>query len=105
MNVFLKELHDKLVFVKLGNKFKVQYYENEGKLDEYVRDRFYEDEEFASSSLPGICAAIYVAKSENDDYEVKLKYDDSAIHKSGVKVKQEVPSTKALPTESLTKYF
>ncbi len=68
-----------------------------------MRSRNYENDEVGSSRLPGLCAAFAVSRSDNDVYEIKLRYEDSHYKKAGVPNRQQVPTTKEPVINTLTK--
>ena len=69
-----------------------------------MRNRNYENDDVsASNRLPGICAGIVISKSDSDEYEAKLRFEDDNYNKVGVTSKQQVPTTKNKVIDTLTK--
>ena len=97
-------LTSNVVFSLTAIKFTQLLFSTEAELETYIRSRNYENDNVSPSSrLSGICAAFVIVKSENDEYEIKLRYDDTNYNKKGVANKQEVPTTKNRVIDTLTK--
>ncbi len=73
-------------------------------MEDYVKDRNYENDDVGSQRMAGICAAVVVVQSENDVYDVKLRFEDSDYSKTGVTKRQQVPTTKNKVVDPLSTY-
>ena len=91
------------MFALTRYNFTSKYFNSEAELESYVKSRDYENDEVGNSKLPGICGAFVVARSDNDVYEIKLRYEDSHYKKAGVPNRQQVPTTKDRVINTLTK--
>jgi ATP-binding cassette subfamily A (ABC1) protein 3 len=85
MEVFL--IFNLIVLSGLPMTFSTRKFDSEEKLEDYVKDKKYD-----SVKMPGLCAGI-VIKGSNNNYDVKLRFDDNYNvdyeHK-----KQQIPTTK-----------
>jgi len=85
MEVFL--IFDLIVLSGLPMTFSIKQFDSERELEEYVRHKNYD-----SSAVPGLCTGIVIKGSENN-YDVKLRFDDNYNVESKYK-KQQIPTTK-----------